>query len=214
LGEDTHCHYDDRQSRLLQVIARAVDSECQTATSGFADAQTYAFEPASFDMIISRFGVMFFDDPVQAFANLRHATADGGEMRLIVWRSAAENPFMTTAERAAAQMLPDIPARPPDAPGQFAWADEGRVSSILAKSGWTEIVIRPTDVACTLPGKELVRYLTRMGPVGRALEGADEATRARVIDAIRPAFDRYVRGSEAQFTAACWVVGARASAVG
>lgn len=73
-----------------------------------------------------------------------------------------------------------------------------------------EINIRPADVACTLPENELVRYLTRMGPVGRALEGADEAMRARVIDAVRPAFDRYVRGSEVRFTAACWVVSGRA----
>jgi len=117
---------------------------------------------------------------------------------------------MTAAERVAAPLLPNIPAREADAPGQFALADEGRVSSILAKSGWTEIDIRPADVTCTLPEKELVRYLTRMGPVGRALEGADEATRARVIDAVRPSFDPYVLGSEVRFTAACWVIGARA----
>jgi SAM-dependent methyltransferase len=65
-----------------------------------ADAQTYAFEPGSFDRILSRFGVMFFGDPVRAFANLRRA---GGELRFVAWRSANENPFMTTAERAAAR---------------------------------------------------------------------------------------------------------------
>jgi SAM-dependent methyltransferase len=214
LGAKGRCVGLDISDPMIAAARARAEREGSSATFIHADAQTYAFEPASFDMIISRFGVMFFDDPVRAFANLRHATVEGGEMRLITWRSAAENPFMTTAERAAAPLLPDIPARQPDAPGQFAFADERRVSSILTKSGWTHIVIHPCDVACTLPEKELVRYLTRMGPVGRALEGADEATRARVIDAIRPAFDRYVRGSEAQFTAACWVVGARASAVG
>jgi ubiquinone/menaquinone biosynthesis C-methylase UbiE len=70
-----------------------------------ADAQTYAFEPASFDVIISRFGVMFFDDPVGAFTNLRNAAAAGGALRLIAWRGPADNPFMTTAERAAAPLL-------------------------------------------------------------------------------------------------------------
>ena len=200
---------DISEPMIVAALARA-EREGSAATFICADAQTYAFEPASFDVIISRFGVMFFDDPVRAFANLRHATVEGGEMRLITWRSAAENPFMTTAERAAAPLLPDIPARQPDAPGQFAFADERRVSSILTKSGWTHIVIHPCDVACTLPEKELIPYLTRMGPVGRALEGADDVTRARVIDAIRPAFAPYVSGSEVRFTAACWVIGARA----
>src|SRR4051812_35065695 len=65
-----------------------------------ADAQTHAFEPASFDLMISRFGVMFFDDPVAAFTNLLRASQPAGELRLVVFRSIAENPFMTTAERA------------------------------------------------------------------------------------------------------------------
>jgi len=90
-------------SEPLIGAARA-RTEQQTAPARFihADAQTYPFEPASFDMIISRFGVMFFDDPVRAFANLRRAAGDGAELRFIAWRSAGENPFMTAAERAAA----------------------------------------------------------------------------------------------------------------
>ena len=88
-----------------------------------ADAEVHAFEPASFDTIISRFGVMFFDDPVRAFANLRRAARDDARVRCIAWRSAADNPFMTTAERAAAPLLPTLPARRPDAPGQFAFAN-------------------------------------------------------------------------------------------
>jgi SAM-dependent methyltransferase len=210
LGAQGHCIGLDISDPMIAAARARAEREGSSATFIHADAQTHAFEPASFEMIISRFGVMFFDDPIQAFTNLRRATADEGEMRLVTWRSAAENPFMTTAERIAAPLLPDIPPRQPDAPGQFAFADRGRVSSVLTKSGWTQIVIRSADVACTLPEKELVRYLTRMGPVGRALEGADEAMRARVIETVRPAFDRYVRGSEVRFSAACWVIGARA----
>jgi hypothetical protein len=161
-------------------------------------------------MIVSRFGVMFFDDPVGAFANLRRASTDEARLRLIVWRSAAENPFMTTAERAAAPLLPNLPARRPDAPGQFALADRGRVTSILERSGWTEIELRPIDVACTMPEKELVRYATLLGPVGRILPDADPRTRALVIEAMRAAFEPYVDGPDVRFTAACWLVSARA----
>jgi hypothetical protein len=82
-----------------------------------------------------------------------------------VRRSAAEDPFLTTAESAAAPLLPNVPAREPDAPGQSAFANDRRVYTTLEGSGWAEIDIRPIDVACTLPEKELVRYLTRLSPV-------------------------------------------------
>jgi SAM-dependent methyltransferase len=199
---------DISEPMIAAARARA-EREQPAARFICANAQTHAFEPASVDMIVSRFGVMFFDDPIRAFANLRRAATDGADMRVIAWRSAEENPFMTTAERAAAPLLPDLPARRPDAPGQFAFADAGRVRTILEESGWRDIDIRPIDVACTLPETELVRYVTRLGPVGLALEDADEETRARVAETVRPAFDPYVRGAEVRFAAACWTVTAR-----
>src|SRR3546814_6887720 len=91
-----------------------------------------------FDMAISRFGVMFFGDSVDAFANIRGAMEPGGTLHAIVWRGPHENVFMTTAERAAAPLLPAMPPRKPDAPGQFAFADPERVLSILWDSGRSE----------------------------------------------------------------------------
>jgi len=78
------------------------------------------------------------------------------------------------------------------------------------EGGWAQIEIQPIDVACTLPEPALVQYLTRLGPVGTALQAADDTTRARVVDAVRPAFDPFVHGTEVRFTAACWMIGARA----
>jgi hypothetical protein len=86
------------------------------------------------------------------------------------------------------------------------------VQSILQASGWAGIDVRPIDVACTLPAKALHGYLTRLGPVGLVLQDADERTRTRVIEAVRAAFEPYVHGSEVRFTAACWMIGARAPA--
>ena len=174
-----------------------------------ADAQTHKFEPASFDLLISRFGVMFFAEPVRAFTNLRRAAADGAEMRFIAWRSAAENAFMTTAERAAAPLLPDLPERKPGAPGQFALADRDRVERILRESGWGGIDISAIDVPCTMPEAELAPYIGRMGPVGLALEKADDATRARIVAVAREAFAPFVQGEEVRFVAACWMIEAR-----
>jgi SAM-dependent methyltransferase len=174
-----------------------------------ADAQTHSFEPASFDMIVSRFGVMFFDDSVRAFANLRRAATIGAALECITWRSPADNPFMTTAERAAAPFLPEMPVRRPGEPGQFAFADRDRVHAILSNSGWAGIAIEPLDVECTLPEHELDAYILRLGPLGRVLQAADERARRRLIDAVRAAFDPYVHGAEVRFTAACWRIGAR-----
>jgi SAM-dependent methyltransferase len=210
LGSSGSCVGIDISAPMLAVARARAERERTLASFVLDSAQIHAFEPASFDMILSRFGVMFFDDPVRAFANLRHAARAHARLLCIAWRSPEENPFMTTAERAAAPLL-NIPAREANAPGPFAFADRQRVERILAESGWTKIDIRAIDFACTLPERDLSRYLTRLGPLGRVFEELDERAREQVIDTVRAAFDPYVHGPEVRFTAACWALGARAS---
>jgi len=210
LSSEGRCIGVDISGPMIAAAQSRAGSEGSPAGFIQADAQVHAFDAAGFDLIISRFGVMFFDDPVQAFTNLRRAASDAAGLQLIVWRSPAENPFMTTAERAAAPLLPQLPARQPDAPGQFGFADPQRVRRILEQGGWAGIDIRPVDVACTLPERDLVTYLTRLGPLGRVLPEVDEPTRSRVVETVRAAFDPYVHGDEVRFDAACWIVGAQA----
>jgi SAM-dependent methyltransferase len=200
---------DISQPMITHARARA-EHDGTPASFLLADAQTHPFAPASFDMILSRLGVMFFPDPVQAFGNLRRAAKEEAELRFVAWRSAADNPFMTTAARAAAPLMPNIPARQPDAPGQFGFADHDRVGRILRDGGWTGIEISPIDVVCALPETALISYVTRLGPLGGVLHEVDEATRAKVIDVVSGAFEQYVDGAEVRFTAALWM--ARASA--
>jgi SAM-dependent methyltransferase len=209
-GANGDCVGIDISDPMLATARVRAEREGVRATFVRADAQVYAFEPASFDLFVSRFGVMFFDDPVQAFANLRRAARDGARLRFLAFRSAAENPFMTAAERAAAPFLPNLPARRPDGPGQFAFADPSRVRRILTESGWADIDVRPVDVECTLPVKDLTRYFTVVGPVGLALQDADEGTRAQVVGTVRAAFDPFVLGADVRYTAACWMLRARA----
>ena len=210
VGANARCTGIDISEPMITAARVRAERERTPASFICANAQTHEFEPASFEMIISRFGVMFFDDPVRAFANLRRAATDGADIRFIAWRSAAENPFMTTAERAAAPLLPNLPARQPDEPGQFAFANDRRIDAILQESGWADIDIRPIDVACTMPERDLIPYLTRLGPVGRIFPEMDERTRVQLIETVRAAFDPYVHGAVVRFTAACWIVGARA----
>ena len=83
------------------------------------------------------------------------------------------------------------------------------MAQILADSGWNAVDIQPIDIECTLPAHELERFVTRLGPLGQALQEADGDTRTRVIDAVRAAFQPFVHGDEVRYTAACWMVNAR-----
>lgn len=203
------CTGIDISEPMIAMARTRAEQERADARFFAADAQTHAFEHAEFDLIVSRFGVMFFENPVQAFANLHRAAREDARLSFIAWRGAVENPFMTTAERAAAPLLPNLPVRQSDGPGQFALADPDRVREVLAESGWSDIDIRPIDVSCAMPESDLVPYLIWLGPVGLMLQDADEPTRARVVDTLRAAFAPYVRGGEVRFDAACWHVSAR-----
>lgn len=175
-----------------------------------ADAQTHRFDPQGFEALVSRFGVMFFADPPAAFRNLRLAVRPGGKLAFVAWRGPAENPFMTAAERSVADILPQLPGRVENAPGQFGFADCDRVSAVLAESGWTGIEIRPVDVGCSLPEDDLRLYVRRMGPVADLLPTLDEAVRTEVERRLDAAFQPFLTDGEARFTAACWMVTARA----
>jgi SAM-dependent methyltransferase len=208
LGATGRCVGVDISGPLLAAAeAQATAERISAATFVQADAQTHAFEPGSFDAIISRFGVMFFDDAEAAFDNLRRALRIGGKLGFVAWRSPAENPFMTTAKRAAEPLLTNMPAPDPNAPGQFAFADGERVRRILESSGWSDVNLDRLDVEGTASEPELLAYVTKLGPVGLALkEMNDEALRARVIDVVQAAFQPYLKNGVARFGMATWRV--------
>jgi SAM-dependent methyltransferase len=194
-------------SAPLIEAARAHESPADYVV---ADAGTYAFEAGAYDLLTSRFGVMFFADPGAAFANLRRAARDGARLRAITWRAVEENPFMSTAGRAARPLLPDLPTPPADGPGQFAFADADRVATILADAGWSTVDHEPLDVEVTMPAAGLDTYLTRLGPLSRILPTLEPAQREHVMTTVRGAFAPYMHGDDARFTAACWVLKATA----
>jgi SAM-dependent methyltransferase len=175
----------------------------------FGDAQTFEFERASFDLIVSRLGVMFFADPVAAFANLRGAATDSARLRFICWRDPAENPFMTLTARATKGLL-DLPARVPNTPGPYGLADAERTRRILTEAGWSGVEVRPFGATCAMPADELMTFLTRIGPLREALAEADDERREAVLEAVRTAAEAYVDGDRASFVAALWIVDAAA----
>jgi SAM-dependent methyltransferase len=209
LGPASRCTGIDISAPMIAAARVRAGEAGVNADFIAADAGDYAFAPQSFDLLVSRFGVMFFADPVGAFAHLHGAAKPGARLRFVVWREAEVNPFLTAAERVAAPLLPALTVPPPGAPGPFGFADRARIESVLAASGWCDVEIVAVARECAFPEAGLDTYLSVMGPVGRVLQSADAATRGRILEKVRPAFAPFIFGDEVRFDAACWLVDAR-----
>jgi SAM-dependent methyltransferase len=188
----------------------AADAGLPHARFVLADAQVHAFERHYFDALLSRFGVMFFDDPPAAFANLHRALRPGAPLAFVCWRTPAENPFMTAGPRAIASLLPPAPPPDPLAPGPFALADADRTRGLLAGAGWTDVTFERFDVPTEISPDDLARYAPRIGGVALALRNADEPTRARILEAVQAGYEPFTQGGVVRFAAAAWLVRARA----
>ncbi len=175
----------------------------ERATFQLGDAQVHPFEAATFDAVMSRFGVMFFDDPVASFANIRRAVETDGRLAFACWRSPADNPLVQVPMQAVAPLLPQgLPAPPPPgSPGRFAFADPDRVRGILASSGWRDIAVAPLDTPSPLSIDELIAVSLRTLPGNiqdKARAAAAKRLQTYVVDGVIP------------MVSACWLVTARA----
>jgi len=177
-----------------------------------ADASTYPFAP-EFDLIFSRFGVMFFDAPVAAFAHMRKALKPGGRVAFVCWRTPPENPWASAPLMAAKPFLPEQPPADPLAPGPFAFSDAKRVEAILSDSGFFGIHIEKFDATMDM-GEDLdaaAALMMRVGPLSRAASEADEATRAKIFAVMLEVLGKFVTGSgKIAPPVACWLVAAKA----
>ena len=199
----------DISEPMIAVARERAAAEGSPARFLAADAQDHAFDAGAYDRLVSRFGVMFFADPVRAFANLRRACRPGGAMLFVAWRGRDENPFMTAADRAAAPLLLQ-PPEPRAATGQFAFADADYVTGILADAGWRDAAIERLDVTCSFPAAELPRYAEHMGPLAPTLGALDPGAREPIVKAILDGYAPFVSGDVVSYTAACWAIRGRA----
>jgi SAM-dependent methyltransferase len=210
IGPAARCTGVDISAPLAAAAeSRAVAAGRTGITFDVADAQTYSFEAGGFDAVVSRFGVMFFDDPVAAFSNLRRATRPGGLLRFAAWRSPQENAFMGVPKRAVGHLV-DFPLSEPNAPGQFGFADRNRVLGILADAGWRDVRVDPVDAPCSIPAGDVIAYGTRMGALGAVWADLSPSLREEIDRLLRTAFQAYEADGDIRFTAACWLVRATA----
>jgi SAM-dependent methyltransferase len=173
-----------------------------------ADAQTHSFAPASFDALFSRFGVMFFDDPVAAFANLGAAMRPGGRLSFVCWRPLELNLWMSEGVRVIASLIPPPPPPPPDAPGPYGFADPDRVRAILTSAGWSAVDIAPHDITITVAVDldEAIAGLQEVGPTANLLREAPATTKEKALDALRTAFAPRIGPEGLEASAAVWIV--------
>jgi SAM-dependent methyltransferase len=174
-----------------------------------ADATVYDFEPEA-DLIVSRFGVMFFADPARSFANLRKGLKVGGRLAFACWREAKHNPFFIVPLREAGKHAPLLPETAPEAPGPFAFASEERVRQVLSAAGFADIVLNPHDLELDIAaGRGLetaVRAALTIGPTSRMLDGQSQAVRDAAAADIRKALAAQARGESVPLGAAIWIV--------
>jgi ubiquinone/menaquinone biosynthesis C-methylase UbiE len=180
-----------------------------------ADATVYPFDPASFDLLASRFGVMFFAEPVLSFANMRKALRPSGRLAFACWREPRENPWMMAPLQAVYKHVPKLPQQGPEDPGPFAFASEERVHRILGAAGFSQIAMEPCPVSLDLAiGRGLdaaVQGALEIGPAARALEGHPPEVRAAATNSIREALSPFAMGQSVPLPASIWIVTARAA---
>ena len=180
-----------------------------------ADATVYPFDPASFDLLASRFGVMFFAEPSRSFANMRKALRPSGRLAFACWREPRENPFFMAPLQAVYKHVPKLPQQGPEDPGPFSFASEARVHRILGEAGFTGIAMEPHDLALDVAiGRGLdaaVQGALEIGPASRALEGHPADVRAAAMNSIRETLATFAKGDTVPLPASIWIVTARAS---
>jgi SAM-dependent methyltransferase len=178
-----------------------------------ADAQVHVFAPESVDVVYSRFGVMFFEDPVAAFGNLARALRPDGRLAFVCWRTLLENPWVTIPLSAVTRHLPLPPPPAPGAPGPFAFGDETRVRSIVEGAGFASVRVEPLDETLTVGGgRDLdaaVDFLLQIGPAAAALREAPPGAGPRAASAVREALAAHLTPDGVRLGGAAWIVTAR-----
>ena len=202
----------DISEQQLALARRRIDAAAATrARVLLDDAATHAFPSAVFDLAVTRFGVMFFADPVAAFTNIRRAMKPGGRLAMAVFRPGSENPW-ATASLSAIRHLVTLPPPPgPEEPGQFGWGDPARVRRILGGAGFHDVALTPLDLPITLGANaaEAAEFAMFIGQGARLLHGLPDATREAARSAFETRSSKHMKARTASVCrAGLWLVSA------
>lgn len=212
VGTDGRAHGIDLSDPMTGRARERATALGSSATFDVADASAHDYSADGFDHLISRFGVMFFDDPTGAFRNLRKALNAQGRMTFVCWRTMPENSWIASPLRAALPLLPPPPPAVPFAPGPFAFADKTRVGGILSDAGFRNISFTAYDTPLILGRtiEEAIDQTMQIGPLARLLAEHDDATKQRVADAVAADLASSLTPQGVTLAGATWIVQATA----
>jgi SAM-dependent methyltransferase len=213
LGANASVMGVDISAPLLEVArSHSASTSTDHAALDFvqADAASYAFEPNSFDLVFSRFGVMFFEDPVTAFSNIHSALQADARLAFCCWQGLQKNDWVLQPLQAAFQCIPAPPKPDPHAPGPFAFADPDRVRAILSASGFVDIELAPRAVTLQFGEfptlEENARDLMQIGPIAGLMAEQDETTREKVVEAVTASLAPFFEDGSLRLPGAIWLV--------
>ncbi len=197
---------------LARARERAGEAGLGQVSFERADAQVFRFTPG-YDLVMSRFGIMFFDDPPAAFLNLRRALRPAGRIAFVCWQALRDNPWMALPADAARQCVEISRSDDPHAPGPFAFADAERVVAMLGMAGFTNITATAFHHDMELGNQTLeasVEHLIQLGPVGQAASEAAPELHDQIVVAVTEAVRPYFREGRLAIPSAAWILQATA----
>jgi SAM-dependent methyltransferase len=200
-------------SRIQIAEARRLAASAGVTNARFevADVQVHPFQAGAFDLVLSNFGVMFFDDPAAAFGNLRRALRRGGRLAFLCWRTRAENPFFTIgfAEAAAAAGLGELTG-----PGAaFSLASTGRVGALLSGAGFGGIEFAKADEPMLIgrDADDVLNYERTSPSARKVLAGLSPAQAGALTRQVRDRLVAYESPGGVTMPGAAWLVTAEAA---
>jgi SAM-dependent methyltransferase len=204
---------DISEPMLARAEYMAAQTELTNVFFELADVEAAPIHRDSFDLAFSRFGVMFFRNPVTAFRNVHAVLHDGGRVAFACWQPLPRNQWMLLQMQAVLPLVPPPPPMGPDDPGPFSFGDPDRVRRILSEAGFTDIAIDPFDAMVALGGMtvldDAVDFSLQLGPASAMLKDAPDEIRRQARDAVRTTLEPYHTKQGVMLSAGAWIVTAR-----
>jgi SAM-dependent methyltransferase len=203
----------DMSGHMVSAAREITDAEGPiNAAYEEVDAQTHDFPAGGFDTLVSRFGVMFFDDPVVAFANLHRAVRPGGRVAFACWQRLVDNEWLLVPGEAAAEHVGAPEAAAPDDPGPFSLADPDRVRQVLTDAGYGEVALNGIGGPMVIGSDvdDSVGYLAESQVVHGMLEGKEPEAVDRAVAAMRDSLAAHAGPHGVVLGGKAWLVTARA----
>ena len=198
------------------MLAVGLERLCERHVEGLTfenrDVSTYSFEVEQFDRVFSRFGVMFFVDPVVAFANIRNSMKPGARLGFVCWKSLGENAWFKMPVDAALRHIPPPAPSDPEEPGPMAFADPDRVRRILSGAGFEDVSLQALETMLPLEANARLsaEKLIQIGPASRLLADAPDEIKKKVIAELAEDLKPYEAADGVEIGCAVWIVSASA----